>query len=44
MLKELFQFYMIFFRMSAVTFGGGYAMLPSLRRELVENLMWMEEE
>ena len=44
MLKELFQFYMIFFRMSAVTFGGGYAMLPILRREFVENLKWMEEE
>lgn len=44
MLKELFKFYMIFFRMSAVTFGGGYAMLPILRREFVDNLQWMEEE
>ena len=44
MLKELFQFYMIFFRMSAVTFGGGYAMLPILRREFVDNLQWMDEE
>lgn len=44
MLKELFSFYMIFFRMSAVTFGGGYAMLPILRREFVDNLGWMDEE
>ena len=44
MLKELFSFYMIFFRMSAVTFGGGYAMLPILRREFVDNLKWMDEE
>ena len=44
MLKELFKFYMIFFRMSAVTFGGGYAMLPILRREFVDNLKWMDEE
>ena len=44
MLKELFSFYMIFFRMSAVTFGGGYAMLPILRREFVETRGWMDEE
>lgn len=44
MLKDLFSFYMIFFRMSAVTFGGGYAMLPILRREFVENRGWMDEE
>ena len=44
MLKELFSFYMIFFRMSAVTFGGGYVMLPILRREFVDNRGWMDEE
>lgn len=44
MLKELFSFYMIFFRMSAVTFGGGYAMLPILRREFVDERGWMDEE
>lgn len=44
MLKELFSFYMIFFRMSAVTFGGGYAMLPILRREFVDTCGWMDEE
>ena len=44
MLKELFEIYIIFFKMGAVTFGGGYAMLPILRREIVENRNWLTEE
>ena len=28
MIKDLIDIYLIFFRMGAVTFGGGYAMLP----------------
>ena len=30
--------------MGAVTFGGGYAMLPILQREIVENKHWGSEE
>ena len=30
--------------MGAVTFGGGYAMLPILEREIVENKKWGTEE
>ena len=30
--------------MGAMTFGGGYAMLPILQRELVENKKWATEE
>jgi len=30
--------------MGAVTFGGGYAMLPILRREIVQKRQWMDEE
>ena len=44
MFKELLEMYWKFFKMGAVTFGGGYAMLPILRREIVENSRWMEEE
>ena len=36
--------YILFFRMGAVTFGGGYAMLPILRREIIQNHQWMDEE
>ena len=44
MFSELFGIYMLFFRMGAVTFGGGYAMLPILRREIVQSRQWMDEE
>ena len=44
MLKDFLEIYWKFFKMGAVTFGGGYAMLPILRREVVENSRWMEEE
>ena len=44
MLKELLVIYWKFFRMGAVTFGGGYAMLPILRREIVQKSHWMGEE
>ncbi len=33
-----------FFRMGLFTFGGGYAMLPLLQREVVENNKWATEE
>ncbi len=43
-LKELLTIYLTFFRMGAVTFGGGYAMLPILRREVVQKHGWADEE
>lgn len=33
-----------FFRTGACTFGGGYAMLPILQRDVVENKGWATEE
>ena len=33
-----------FFRVGLLTFGGGYAMLPILRREVVENHPWCTDE
>ena len=44
MLKDFLEIYWKFFKMGAVTFGGGYAMLPILRREVVEKSPWMQEE
>ena len=44
MLRELLTIYTIFFRMGAVTFGGGYAMLPILRQEIIEGRGWADEE
>ena len=43
-MKELLQIYWVFVKMGSVTFGGGYAMLPILRREIVQKLQWMTEE
>lgn len=43
-MQELLDMYLTFFRIGAVTFGGGYAMLPILQREIVENKHWATEE
>ena len=43
-MSELLQMYILFFRMGAVTFGGGYAMLPILQREVVEKRGWASNE
>ena len=43
-MKELLEIYLSFFKMGAVTFGGGYAMLPILRKEVVEKKKWLSEE
>lgn len=42
-MKELFKIYLEFFKMGAVTFGGGYSMLPILRRTCVEKHKWITE-
>ena len=44
MLKELFEIYLTSMRVGALTFGGGYAMIPILQREVVENKKWNTEE
>lgn len=43
-MSELLQIYLAFFKISAVTIGGGYAMLPILRRELAEKRGWVSDE
>ena len=43
-MKELLQLYWIFFKIGATTFGGGYAMLPMLQREMIDNHHWATEE
>ena len=39
-----FDLFRSFFRVGILTFGGGYAMLPILRREVVENHAWCTDE
>lgn len=43
-LKELFKLYLLFAKMGSVCFGGGYAMLPILQRELVDKRHYATEE
>lgn len=44
MIKEICELVVSFFKIGIMTFGGGYAMLPMLQRELVENRKWVTEE
>ncbi|GHV88382.1 chromate transporter [Spirochaetia bacterium] len=39
-MKELLELFFTFFRMGCVTFGGGYAILPVIERELVTKKGW----
>ncbi|WP_312700156.1 chromate transporter [Sedimentibacter sp.] len=43
-MKELLEIYFTFFKISAVTFGGGMAMIPILQREIVQNKQWVTDE
>lgn len=43
-MRELLDMFFTFFRIGAVTFGGGYAMLPILQREVVEKKHWATDE
>lgn len=40
----LLDLFITFAKVGVMTFGGGYAMLPILERELVENKHWTTEE
>ncbi len=40
-MRELVKIYFEFFKIGAVTFGGGQAMLPIIQRELVTDLHWI---
>lgn len=43
-MKELWDMFLTFARIGGLTFGGGYAMLPMLQREVVERRHWATEE
>lgn len=36
--------FLTFFKIGATTFGGGYAMLPIIKREVVERHRWISDE
>lgn len=43
-MKTLIEMFLIFARIGGFTFGGGYAMLPMLQREIVDNKKWATQE
>lgn len=42
--KQYFELWRVFFKIGAVTFGGGMAMLPILERELAEKRGWITSQ
>ncbi len=43
-MKELFSLFFTFAKVGVMTFGGGYAMLPILQREVCEKKGWATDE
>lgn len=43
-MKELLDLFLTFARIGGLTFGGGYAMLPILQREVVDKRNWVTDE
>ena len=43
-MKELLEIFFTAFRVGIMTFGGGYAMLPILQREVVDRRKWATEQ
>lgn len=43
-LKKSLKLFTVFFRIGAFTFGGGYAMIPYIEREIVDKNKWIKSE
>jgi len=43
-MKQLWKLFLAFARVGVMTFGGGYAMIPILEREIVDRHGWATEE
>ncbi len=41
---RLWPLFLTFFKIGAFTFGGGYAMIPLIQREVTENHKWLSDE
>lgn len=41
--KKAFSLFITFFKIGAFTFGGGYAMIPLIQREVAEEKHWIDE-
>ena len=43
-LKRCWVLFVTFFKIGAFTFGGGYAMIPLIQKEVVESKKWITDE
>ena len=43
-MKKYIDLFLVFAKIGVMTFGGGYAMLPMLERELVDERSWTTNE
>ena len=43
-MKEIIKLFLAFAKIGAVTFGGGYAMLPILQRDIVKKYGWATDD
>ncbi|MCR5794522.1 MAG: chromate transporter [Solobacterium sp.] len=43
-MKELWNLYFAWFKMGLFTFGGGYAMLPMIQREVIQKYHWATDD
>jgi len=43
-MKKMWELFLTFLKIGAFTFGGGYAMIPLIQREAVEQKKWVTDE
>ena len=43
-MNKKLDLFLTFMKIGAFTFGGGYAMIPLIQREVCTNKKWMEEK
>lgn len=43
-MRRYIQLFWSFFKIGCFTFGGGYAMLPLMQREIIERRGWLKED
>lgn len=42
-MKDLIELFFVFTKIGLFTFGGGYAMLPMLQKEIAEKHKWLKK-
>ena len=43
-MKRYLELFLLFFKIGTFTFGGGYAMIPLIRNEVVKKKKWLEDD